>query len=118
MTCHSQLYTQSATLAPVRASLINNVPIQWQRVHNLPNFVYFNHAIHVAKGVSCETCHGRVDQMPITWKAQHMTMSWCLNCHRHPEKYLRPQAEIYTMGYQTPANQDVVGKQLKAKYHI
>ena len=115
MSCHSQLYTDSPMLAPVRASLLENRPLRWNRVHNLPNYVYFNHSIHVQKGVGCETCHGRVDTMPMTWKDKHMTMSWCLNCHREPSKYLRPQSAIYAMGYTTPAN---LGASLKADYHI
>ena len=118
MTCHSQLYTDAAALEPVRASYISNQPIQWNRVHFLPEFVYFNHSIHVQKGVGCETCHGRVDQMPITWKAKNMTMSWCLDCHRHPEKFLRPQKNIYDMGYQPPINQITLGNQLKGEYHV
>ena len=118
MSCHSQLYTDAKALEPVRASLISGQPIQWNRVTFLPEFVYFNHSIHVNKGVGCETCHGRVDQMPITWKAKNMTMSWCLDCHRHPEKFLRPQKNIYDMGYEPPINQITLGTQLKGEYHI
>ena len=86
-------------LEPVRDSLAENKPIVWTRVHNLPDFVYFNHSIHVQKGVGCASCHGRVDQMPMTWKAEPMTMEWCLNCHRNPELHLREQRDIFNMEY-------------------
>ena len=79
-------------LQPVRDSLAKDEPLVWSRVHNIPDFVYFNHSIHVQKGVGCASCHGRVDQMPMTWKAEPMTMEWCLNCHRNPERHLRERA--------------------------
>ena len=97
MTCHSQIWTDSPMLEPVRASLRTNKPIRWNRVHDLPDFVYFNHSIHVQKGVGCATCHGRVDQMPLTWKAEPLTMEWCLSCHREPEQHLRPRDEVFDM---------------------
>ena len=91
MTCHSQIWTDSPMLEPVRTSLRTSTPIRWNRVHDLPDYVYFNHSIHVQKGVGCVSCHGPVDQMPLTWKAEPMTMEWCLSCHREPEQHLRPQ---------------------------
>jgi Cytochrome c7 and related cytochrome c len=118
MTCHSQLWTQAAPLAPVRQSLATGQPIQWTRVNDLPDFVYFNHSIHIAKGVGCSTCHGRVDRMPITWRAQTLYMKWCLQCHRAPGQYLRPRSEIYNMAWQPGPNQTAEGKRLAAQYHV
>jgi hypothetical protein len=103
MNCHRQIWSTSPMLEPVRASFRNNVPLQWTRVHDLPDFAYFNHSIHVAKGVGCYTCHGAVDTMPLTWQAQSLQMEWCLNCHRAPEKYLRPKEQVFNMQYQQPS---------------
>ncbi len=95
MTCHAQIWTNADLLAPVRRSLAENKPIVWARVNNLPDYVYFNHAIHVAKGVGCSSCHGQIAQMPLTYKAASLTMQFCLNCHRNPGPQLRPESEIY-----------------------
>jgi predicted CXXCH cytochrome family protein len=100
--CHSQLYQDQAMLAPLHASLANDRPIPWQRVHVLPDFVFFNHGVHVAKGVPCAECHGRVDQMPIEWRAQPLQMQWCLSCHRDPAPHLRPKSEEFAMGTPPP----------------
>src|SRR3954471_16910022 len=97
MTCHSQLWTDAPMLAPVRESLVTGKPIQWRRVHDLPDFVYFNHSIHVNKGIGCSTCHGRVDKMPITWQANTLYMKWCLDCHNEPQKFIRPRDEVFNM---------------------
>src|ERR1041384_6097518 len=118
MNCHKQVWADSNMLEPVRASLRDNQPIHWRRVNALPDFVYFDHSIHVHKGVGCETCHGRVDQMPLTWKAENMHMQWCINCHRHPEQFLRPREEVFTMGWRPPIDQGTLGNQLIAQYHI
>ena len=118
MTCHSQLWTEAPLLAPVRASLTTNTSLKWTRVYDLPDFAYFDHGIHVTKGVGCSTCHGRVDQMPITWKTQTLYMKWCLECHRAPEKYLRPQNEIYNMAWLPHKDQTALGRQLIAQNHI
>jgi hypothetical protein len=118
MTCHSQVWNDAPMLAPVRDSLRTNTPIQWNRIYDLPHFVYFDHSIHVNKGVGCESCHGRVDQMPLTWKAQPLTMSWCLTCHREPERFLRPRDQVFTMGYQPPGDQLAIGRRLKQDYHV
>ncbi|MBK8901629.1 MAG: cytochrome c3 family protein [Anaerolineaceae bacterium] len=117
MTCHSQVWTDAPALEPVRESWQSGEPIAWNRVYDLPDFVYFDHSIHVAKGVGCETCHGRLDQMPLTWQAQPLHMEWCLDCHRQPEQFLRPPEEIYTMGWE-PNNQAELGQELAAEYHI
>jgi len=120
MTCHSQIWAQAPMLEPVRASYQTNLPLQWTRVNNVSDFVYFNHSVHISNGVACETCHGRVDEMPLTWKAETLQMEWCLECHRQPEKFVRPLAEVYTMGYQLPPghNQLAQGQALIAEYGI
>jgi hypothetical protein len=99
MSCHSALWSDSPELQTVRASYVSGQPIRWNRVHDMPDFVYFNHSIHIKKGVGCETCHGRVDEKQLMWKSHTMTMSWCLDCHRQPEKYLRPRDAVFTMGW-------------------
>lgn len=95
LTCHSQLYTDAAVLAPLHESERSGRPIEWKRVHQLPGFVYFDHSVHLAKGVGCVECHGRVDQMPITWRAQPLQMQWCLQCHRDPVPRLRPHERLF-----------------------
>lgn len=116
--CHSDTWMRSRELAPVRLSLTTGQPLQWNRVHKLPDFVYFNHAIHVAKGVGCETCHGRVDQMPRVYQAAPLTMGWCVDCHRDPTPYLRPRSAITTMGWRPPIAQVALGRQLATEYHV
>ena len=100
MTCHSQVWTESPLLAPVRASYRENAPIAWNRVHDLPDFVYFHHGVHVQKGVGCVQCHGRVDKMPLVWKEQPLTMEWCLECHRNPKPRIGPKDEVFNLAYQ------------------
>jgi hypothetical protein len=118
MNCHSQLFNTEPILEPVRASFREDRPLHWIRVHDLPDFVYFNHSIHVKKGMGCETCHGRIDQMPLTLQENTLQMEWCLNCHRNPEQYVRPRSEITTMGYRPPVPQSVIGPQLVKAYGI
>ena len=118
MNCHSQIWAQSPYLEPVRASFRNDTSLEWNRVNDLPDFVYFDHSIHVAKGVGCETCHGRVDKMPLMYQAATLQMRWCLDCHRNPEKYLRPKDQVFTMGWRPPVEQAVLGERLKREYHI
>jgi hypothetical protein len=118
MNCHSQIWAASPELEPVRESFRTGASIQWTRVHDLPDFVYFDHSIHVNKGVGCETCHGRVDRMPLMWQEASLQMSWCLDCHRRPEAFLRPREHIYTMGYEPPANQLEFGRNLAIQYKI
>ncbi|TPK94409.1 cytochrome c3 family protein [Mesorhizobium sp. B2-4-12] len=102
MTCHSQLFTNADMLAPVRASLASGHPLEWQRVNSVPDFVYFNHSIHIAKGVACETCHGEVDDMPLTARAHSLSMGWCLDCHRDPQPNLRPPQDVFLMHWKPP----------------
>jgi len=118
MNCHSQLFSTEPILEPVRASFRDDKPLHWVRVHDLPDFVYFNHSIHVKKGMGCETCHGRVDQMPLMQQVNTLQMEWCLNCHRNPENYVRPRSEITTMGYRPAVPQSVIGPQLVKEYGI
>ena len=118
MNCHSQLFATEPILEPVRASFRDDKPLHWIRVHDLPDFVYFNHSIHVKKGMGCETCHGRVDQMPLMQQVNTLQMEWCLNCHRNPENYVRPRSEITTMGYRPPVPQSVIGPRLVKEYGI
>lgn len=118
MNCHSQIFSTEPILEPVRASFRDNKPLKWIRVHDLPDFVYFNHSIHVKKGVGCESCHGRVDQMPLMQQERSLQMNWCLDCHRAPEKFVRPRSEITTMGYQPPEPQSTLGPKLVKEYGI
>jgi hypothetical protein len=118
MNCHSQIWSQSPTLEPVRASFRTDTSLEWTRVHDLPDFVYFNHSAHVNKGIGCSTCHGRVDLMPLTWQEHSLLMEWCLGCHRQPEKYVRPKAEVYNIAYEPPADQLELGRKLVREYNI
>jgi hypothetical protein len=118
MNCHSQIWSMSPTLEPVRASFREDTPLEWTRVHDLPDFVYFNHSAHVNKGIGCSTCHGRVDRMPLTWQVHSLQMEWCLECHRQPEKYVRPKAEVYNIAYEAPADQLEQGRKLVQEYNI
>jgi hypothetical protein len=118
MNCHSQIWAQSAMLEPVRASFRDGVPLSWRRVHDLPDFVYFNHSIHVAKGVGCATCHGPVDRMPLMYQYASLNMDWCLECHRNPERFVRPREEVFNMAYEPPADQAALGARLMKEYGI
>ena len=121
MNCHSQIWADSPYLEPVRESWRTGRPIQWTRVHDLPDYVYFNHSIHVAKGVGCSTCHGRVDEMPAVYQAASLQMEWCLACHRNPEKFVRPKEEVFNMEWpqQNRTDQELArGSDLVKSYHI
>jgi hypothetical protein len=118
MNCHTQIWSESRVLEPVRESFRTDKPIQWTRVHNLPGFVYFDHSIHVHKGVGCSTCHGRVDQMPLMWRENTLYMDWCLDCHRAPERYVRPRDQVFNMAYQPPQDQIALGTKLIQEYQI
>lgn len=118
MTCHSQIWTNSSMLEPVRASYSSSKPISWTRVNAVPDFVYFNHSIHVAKGVGCTTCHGPIAEMNITWRGQTLYMRWCLECHNAPEKYLRPRSEVFNAFYQPPSDQLALGRRLMKEYKV
>jgi hypothetical protein len=119
MTCHSQLFTNTEMLAPVRQSLAENKPLRWTRVHRLPDYVYFDHSVHVTNGVGCTTCHGPVQDMPLMRQSMPLTMGWCLDCHRDPAPYLRPRDKIFDVQWTAPKDQrERGGRQLLADYHI
>jgi hypothetical protein len=108
MNCHAQIWTNAAILEPVRHSWATGESIPWIRIHDLPDYVYFNHEIHVNKGIGCATCHGRVDQMPLMYQQNSLQMEWCLNCHRNPAVNLRPTSEIYNMAWSAPTSEKPV----------
>ena len=114
MTCHSQIWTNASMLEPVRRSLAGDKPIQWTRVAKLPDYVFFRHDIHIAKGVGCESCHGRIDRMALTYREKAFTMEFCLDCHRDPAPNLRPADRITDMGWKPPADAGAKGEALAA----
>lgn len=118
MTCHSQIWNTSPMLQPVRTSYQTQMPLEWVRVHDLPDFAYFNHSIHVNKGIGCQSCHGNVNMMPLVWRTNTLQMRWCLDCHRAPEQYIRPKEEVYNMNYVPPQDQIAFGLDLVKKYHV
>jgi hypothetical protein len=118
MNCHSQIWNNAAMLEPVRESYRTGQSLSWTRVHDLPDFVFFNHSIHVTKGIGCATCHGRVDLMPLTYKVNTLYMNWCVDCHRQPEKFVRPRDQVFNMAYEPPPNQSELGRKLVAEYKI
>lgn len=114
MTCHSQIWRDAPVLAPVRESWASGQPLRWRRVNDLPDYVYFNHSIHVAKGVGCQSCHGQVNE-PLTWKEESLYMRWCLDCHRDPAQQIRPREKVFEMAeWKDPA----LGEKLVETYHI
>ena len=118
MTCHSQIWTGSPMLAPVRDSLAENKPLHWTRVNRLPDYVYFNHSVHVTKGIGCSSCHGAINTMQLTYRAHAFTMGFCLNCHRNPERFIRTPDQIWNMEWQPGADQARIGRALVAQARI
>lgn len=118
MTCHHEIKPNSQLLVPVWESFNNDTPIQWTKVHDVPDFVYFNHSAHLNGGIGCSECHGRVDQMATVYKANSLTMGWCLGCHRNPEQYIRPREEVWNIAYVHPPDQRERGRQLVEEYGI
>ena len=118
MNCHSQLFADQPYLEPIRASFRDNKPIEWQRVHDLPEYAYFNHSIHIAKGVGCSTCHGQIDNMPAVFQENTLQMEWCIACHRAPEKFIRPKSEVFNMQWQDGDIDEGERAKLKADYKI
>lgn len=134
--CHQQMWAGSEMLNPIRESYKQNKSVPWERVHNLPDYVYFNHSIHVAKGVGCVSCHGQVNQMPLMYQTKSLLMEWCLKCHRNPEPNLRPASEVTSMTFKPadyvnpetkkkenpetgkPYTQAELGKRMKDEYHV
>ncbi len=120
MTCHSQIWSNASLTQPIRDSWASGKSIEWTRVHDLPDFVYFNHSIHVNKGIGCSACHGQVDEMPLTYKVNTLNMNWCLNCHRQPERFIRPRSEVFNIDYVYPPEQQqlALGRKLMAEYNV
>lgn len=118
MTCHSQIWLNSPMLEPVRESYRTGVSLEWNRVHDLPGFVYFNHSSHVNKGIGCTTCHGPINEMNLVYKYASLQMEWCLDCHRAPERYVRPREAVLDPDYVPPVNQLELGRKLVAEYRI
>jgi hypothetical protein len=118
MNCHSQIFSGSAFLEPVRESFRSGRPLMWTRVHDLPDFVHFDHSIHVYKGIGCTTCHGQVDRMPLMYQESSLQMEWCVGCHREPERYVRPRAAVFSVDYLPPPNQLELGQRLVEAYQI
>jgi hypothetical protein len=112
MNCHAAVRPDSPNTAPIRESVATGGAVAWVRIHHAPDFVYFDHSVHVNAGVGCETCHGRIDQMDVVYQAKPLNMAWCLDCHREPEKYLRPVEAVTTMGYVPPGDQLALGAEL------
>jgi hypothetical protein len=118
MGCHSQIWNDSPQIEPLRRSYYSGVPVRWNRVHHLPDFAYFDHSIHVAKGVGCVTCHGRVDQMAEVRQVSSLQMRWCIDCHRDPTPHLRPPQEVTNMTWEPPGNPRTVGARIAAELDV
>ncbi len=118
MNCHATIATDSDKLVLIRQSAASGAPIHWQKVHDLPDYVYFNHSAHVARGVGCVSCHGRVDKMERVYQAEKLSMGWCLDCHRDPEQHLRPQQYITDMTWVPAEDQAVLGARLRKENDI
>ena len=118
MSCHSQIWLQSPFLEPVRASFRTDRSIPWVKVHDLPDYVYFNHGVHIQKGIGCVSCHGRVDQMNQVWRESSLQMEWCLDCHRDPARQIRPRDRIFDLGWEPPADQPQLGAELVRLYDV
>jgi hypothetical protein len=118
MTCHSQIWRDAPMLEPVRASLREDRPLRWTRVNDLPDFVFFNHSIHVHKGIGCVECHGPIDKMPITWRGQSLYMKWCLDCHRVPEDHIRPRNLVFDTRPSGAVRPEDAGAELVRDYHV
>lgn len=113
MNCHSQIWTNSDMLKPVRDSFASGKSLEWTRVHKLADFVYFDHSIHIKKGIGCVSCHGRVDEMPLTWKVNSLHMDWCLECHRNPEQHVRPRDKVFDMAWERPNDPKLINDLMK-----
>jgi hypothetical protein len=118
MHCHSRIWTHAPMLSPVRDSFLRDIPLRWRRVFSLPEYVYFDHSIHIAKGIGCSSCHGTMDRMQMTREAHVFTMKFCLSCHENPQKQVRPKNQILDMHWRPPADQAKIGRKLVALYHI
>lgn len=118
MNCHARVKTGSVKLEPIRQSWDTGLPVEWTKVHDLPDYVYFNHSAHVTRGIGCVSCHGRIDQMDVVYQHEELSMGWCLDCHRAPENHLRPVSEVTNMQWEPAGGQLATGTQLKEQNHI
>jgi hypothetical protein len=118
MQCHTQIWKDSPVLEPVRESYQSGKPLVWTRVNNLPGYSYFDHSIHIAKGVACVTCHGQVDEMPLTWQDKSLLMGWCINCHKDPAPNLRPRDQVFNMEWTPPDDIQALQQKLLVEYHV
>ena len=119
MNCHVKVHPTSAKLQPVRDSYETGAPVEWVKVHDLPDYAYFNHSAHVSRGVGCVSCHGRIDQMEVVYQHEELSMSWCLRCHREPEQHLRPPSEVTNMGWEPPGGDGLAfGAKLRDERNI
>jgi len=118
MSCHSRLWVNSPMLEPVRLSYQTDKSLEWTRVNALPDFAYFDHSIHIHKGVGCTTCHGSIGEMALTWRANTLYMRWCIDCHKHPERFVRRREEVFKANYQPPQDQLALGRRLLKEYKI
>ncbi len=118
MNCHGQIRAQAPTLLPVRESHATGLPVPWIRVHDLPDYAYFDHSVHLSRGIGCVSCHGRVDKMEVVYQAEPLTMGWCLDCHRNPERHLRPVEMVTRMDYAPNEPQEIIGARLREAHAI
>ena len=118
MNCHVQIWKDAPILEPVRESFRTGKPLEWTRVHDMPDFVYFDHSVHVNRGIGCASCHGRVDNMPLVWRENTLHMQWCLQCHRHPEKFVRPKDKVFDTAWEAPPGSEATGAKLVEEYGI
>jgi len=118
MSCHSRLWANSPILEPVRTIYQTDKSLEWTRVNAVPDFAYFDHSIHIHKGVGCTTCHGPIGEMPLTWRANTLYMRWCIDCHKHPERFVRRREDVFKADYQPPQDQLALGRRLVKEYKI
>lgn len=118
MHCHAQIWPTASLLQPVRDAYATGAPLAWSKVNRLPDYVFFNHSIHVSKGIGCASCHGDMTKMPLTVKAASLQMRWCLDCHRHPERFVRPRNEVFNMKWTPPDDGGAAARNLVRDYHI
>jgi hypothetical protein len=118
MSCHSRLWANSPMLEPVRTSYQTDKSLEWTRVNAVPDFAYFDHSIHIHKGVGCTTCHGPIGAMPLTWRANTLYMRWCIDCHKHPERFVRRREDVFKADYEPPQDQLALGRRLVKEYKI
>ncbi len=118
MNCHARVRTKSEKLAPIRESWATGSAVEWKKVHDLPDYVYFNHSAHVLRGIGCVSCHDRVDRMDTVYQAKELSMGWCLECHRNVEKYLRPVEYVTKMDWVPNENQQELGRRLRQELNV